>query len=86
MVSELEMEIGRKLGASAFLAFQFIKHNPGSTPTDTKMETGLSECTVWTVLKKLRDSNVVTFTIPSRGQSKTKSYRVNPDNQTWKIH
>lgn len=85
-MSELEMEIGRTLGSSAFFVFQFIKNNPGSTSRDIQVETGLSENCVWITLNKLKDTNVVKYTERTAGYRKSKMYVENGEKDTWKFH
>lgn len=86
MISELEMEIGRTLGASCFLVYQFIKHNPGVTSNEIHIETGLSKNCVWTSLNKLKDTNVVKVREKLVGYNKNHLFSHNEEQQTWKFH
>lgn len=83
-MSELEMEIGRTLGASCFFIYQTIKHNPGATSIDIEMETGLSKYCVLGNLKKLVETGVLNETLKP-GHSRLKAYREN-QKETWKFH
>lgn len=85
-MSELELEIARTLGASAFLIHQFVKNNPNATSTEIQIETGLSENCVWTNLNKLKSTNVLQFSKKQYSNYKRKVYRENEDRQEWKFH
>lgn len=85
-MNELEMEIGRTLGSSAFFIYQFIKNNPRVTSKDIQCETGLSEHCVWMTLNKLKDTNVVRFSERVAGYRKSKMYVENEAKETWKFH
>lgn len=84
-MNELEMEIGRSLGASSFFIYQFIKANPGATSRDIQVETGLSENCVQSCLVKLRETNVVESKLQP-GASRWKVYKENKERETWKFH
>lgn len=84
-MTELEMEIGRLLGASAFFIYQTIKHNPGFTARDIEIETGLSENCVQKTLQRLRECKAVNFRLKP-GTSKTQLYSPNEERETWKFH
>lgn len=86
---ELELEIARTLGASSFLIYQFIKHNPGSRVIDIQTETGLSEYCVWQNLTKLKDCNIVHYKevkVVKRQTTRAKEFRENEERETWKFH
>jgi predicted transcriptional regulator len=84
-MSELELEIGRTLGASCFLIYQFIKHNPGSTSRDIQIETGLSENCVWMSLNKLKEANVIRHKLRT-GTSRVNEYKENEEREKWMFH
>lgn len=84
-MSELEMEIGRTLGASCFFIYQFIKYNPGATSRDIQIETGLSENCVWMSLNKLKSANVLRTKLKT-GTSRVSEYKENEARETWMFH
>jgi DNA-binding transcriptional regulator GbsR (MarR family) len=85
-MSELELEIGRTLGASSFLIYQFIKFNPGVTHLEIQIETGLSQNCVSQCLKKLKETNVLKYKTRSAGYVKSSQYSENKEKETWKFH
>lgn len=80
-MSELELEIGRTLGASAFLIYQYIKFNPRATSREIQIETGLSENCVWMTLKELKYANIISYNT----RVKTNEYVENKEKDTWKF-
>lgn len=88
-MSELELEIARQLGASSFLIFQFIKHNPCSNVRTIEIETGLSTYCVWQSLQKLKECNIVKYkeNKQSNGHNtRWKEFKENSEKETWKFH
>lgn len=82
-MNDLEVEIGRTLGASAFFVYQVVKENPNSTALDIQVETGLSETCVSTVLAKLRKAKVLEY----KNIYKCKfSYKENKEKDKWEFH
>jgi len=48
-----DLEIARKLGASAFLVYQTLKLCPKSSQIDLQIETGLSQNTIQQLIKTM---------------------------------
>lgn len=85
-MNELEMEIGRTLGASCFFIYQTVKANPNFSARDVQMETGLSENCVCSSLAKLRHSNVLERKRRTENSiDKTFVYKENKEKDSWKL-
>lgn len=85
-MTELEMQIGRTLGASSFFIFQTIKANPNVTLRDIMMETELSPGCVETAVAKLKASNIVERQMQVIGPTRQYLYKENKAYETWKFH
>jgi predicted transcriptional regulator len=85
-MSELEMEIGRTLGASAFFIYQTLKYNPKSSLKDLAVETGISDRQIKVYLKHLLDCNVITRQQVFLRYCKGFIYQLNEEKETWKFH
>lgn len=84
-MSELEIEIGKTLGASAFFVYQYVKHNPGATQNMICIDLGLSTETVHRVMINLVDTKVVTQ-LEKRSETRARKYKENEAKETWKFH
>jgi predicted transcriptional regulator len=84
-MTELEMEIGRNIGSSAFYIYQTLKHNNGMTKKELECETGLSTECIRNTVNKLVDSLIITPKAKVPGIRPT-VYIANVEKETWKIH
>lgn len=85
-MNELEMQIGRILGASCFFIYQTVKANPNFSARDVQIETGLSENCVCSSLAKLRLSKVLERKRRTESNlDKTFLYKENKEKETWKL-
>jgi predicted transcriptional regulator len=84
-MTELEVEIGRTLGSSCFFVYHFVKNNPGVTPRDIEIQTGLTWGTVRSILERLNESNILDRQL-MKGKSRLMTYKPNEKQETWKIH
>lgn len=84
-MNDLEMEIGRTLGASAFFIYQAVKNNPRLSTRDIEVETGLSYNQIQVHLKNLRECNIL-----KRDKvflTNTNGYLYTPnEKELWKFH
>lgn len=62
-MNELELDIGRKFGASCFYIYMFVRHNPNCTSIDIETETGLSSACIRTNLLKLEETSAIEGTL-----------------------
>lgn len=85
-MNDLEIEIGRTLGANCFFIYQTMKQNHSFTLNEVMTETALSKNGAETCLKKLIDTNVLKRDRPSVGISRQFIYKVNNEKETWKFH
>lgn len=86
-MSELEMEIGRTLGASCFFIYQTVKHNPNVTAKELECETGLSKTCIDNSLRKLYETGVLERKMPEKGPApRPYLYKENDRKETWKFH
>lgn len=84
-MTDLEIEIGRSIGASAFFVYQTIKANPGLTKKEIECETGLSTACVFAVVRKLVDSKVI-ITKEKSHKIRSSLYIENKEKELWKFH
>lgn len=80
-MSELEMEIGRNLGASAFFIYQTLKSYPNMTVFEIMAETGMSENAIRTAVSKLESCGHLNKICRVRGQFHT--YTVNVSEECY---
>lgn len=59
-MNEMEMEIGRNFGASAFYIYQTIKHNPKVSLKELEVETGMTDRQIKVHLKNLFECKIIT--------------------------
>jgi predicted transcriptional regulator len=85
-MNELEMEIGRQLGAASFFIYQTIKHNPKSSLKDLEVGTGLNEKSVKLHLKNLLECGIITREQVFLRYCKGFIYTSNEAKETWKLH
>lgn len=85
-MNELEMEIGRTLGASAFFIYQAIKHSQNLSARDLEVETGMSEKQIKVHLKNLLECQIVTREQKFLRYCRGYVYSSNEAKETWKIH
>lgn len=83
-MSELEIEIGRTLGASCFFIYQVIKDRRDFSVIDVEIETGLSNYCVWTNLKRMSEKNIIVK--GERSGPKFLVYKPNNAKETWKLN
>lgn len=84
-MNELEMELGRTLGASCFFVYQALKQSPSMSRRDIEMETGLSEVTVLRCINVLKETNVIKQLNKQQGV-RPPLYAKNEEKETWKFH
>jgi predicted transcriptional regulator len=59
MITENDLEVGRKFGASSFFIYQILKYRPHLTTIDLVIETGLSKSCINNSLSNLLASGLI---------------------------
>jgi predicted transcriptional regulator len=85
-MNDLEIEIGRTLGASCFFIYHTMKQSSSFTLNEIMTETALSKNGAENCVKKLLDTNVLKRHRPAFGSVRQFIYKVNNEKQTWKFH
>lgn len=76
-MTELELDLARKYGASLYLVYRSFVLKGSMTPKLVQSETGLSVFTIFKTLRTMKELNILTHEY-------RKEYRLN-HYDTWKI-
>lgn len=85
-MSELEMEIGRTLGASSFFIYQTIKHMAKVSVVDLEAETGLTHKSIKIHIKNLLECGIITRERVFLRHCNGYIYTAVKETETWKFH
>lgn len=85
-MNDIEIEIGRTLGANCFFIYQAMKQNSSFTLNEVMIETSLSKNGAEICMKKLLDTNVLKRDRQSFGSIRQYIYKINNEKETWKFH
>lgn len=86
MMSELEFEIGRQMGATPFYLYQVLKKSPRKKAIELSIDSGLHLTTVRTALAKLESANIVNFELVTNRHANSYSrYSLN-NEEVWKLY
>lgn len=82
---QLELEIARQLGASAFLVHAVLKNRSNLTRRELEIETGLSDKCIQTTTQKMVDAGIVFKHQTHLGKNvKLNRYSLN-DSLEWRL-
>lgn len=85
-MNDLEIEIGRTFGASAFFLYKILESNNRLTVRDLEMESGISDKALKYLLKLMTDTGILTREYGYLRYAKGYRYSINKDKSEWKLH
>jgi DNA-binding MarR family transcriptional regulator len=85
-VSEFEMEVGRKFGATAFFIYQALKCNPNSSIKDLEIETGMHEKIIRAHLKNMELTGLLTKEQKFLRYCRGYVYKIKEEGETYATH